>query len=224
MGWFVPDAQGADTRDPIEAQWDECNAQIATALPFIRGRECVVQAGARVGLWPRQLAGKFARVLAFEPDPVNFECALSNLQGWPQVELELAALGRRFRYAQLMPSDQSGGEHYILPSPAAAKTKGSIRCEMHTIDDLELDVCDAIFLDVEGYEIEALAGAVQTLDRLHPTLICEENQLCTRYGYDKGKLERELKKYGYVLKQRFTTLPPEVQNDGRFRGADLIFA
>jgi FkbM family methyltransferase len=183
-----------------------------------------VQAGARVGLWPRQLAGLFGRVLAFEPDPINFECALANLAGWPQVELELAALGRRYRFAYLVPSDLSSGEHYILPAPTSPNPKGSVRVEMPTIDELELDACDAIFLDVEGYEIEALAGAVETLDRLHPTLVLEENALVSRYGNVKGTLERELKKYGYVLKQRFSTLPPAVQNDGRFRGADLIFA
>ena len=43
-----------------------------------------------------------------------------------------------------------------------------------TIDQLELPVCDLIWLDVEGYEGEVLTGAQETIDRTSPFLIVVE--------------------------------------------------
>jgi len=51
-----------------------------------------------------------------------------------------------------------------------------------TIDDLGLDACDLIQLDVEGFEAKVLQGASQTITRCRPVIMVEDRGHGTRYG------------------------------------------
>lgn len=223
-GWYVPDILLPDEPDPVESQYEECIAQVKAAMPHVKQRELAIQAGGRVGVWPKWLAQSFAKVITLEPDRVNFECLSANVASSPNIVAFDAALGRRKRFAYLAQSSLSTGEHFIMPAPEIGTA--SDRVEMISVDELMLEEegrVDAIFLDVEGYELEVLEGARATLIGDRPTLILEENNLCRRYGHNRGSLGKWLKPFGYGYVGEFTKLPPAVQNDGHFRGADLIF-
>lgn len=214
-GWWIQD--DAWPEHPVHSQRVDRQV-IDVALPYILGRDVVVQAGARVGLWPRRLSRHFKAVYAFEADPDNCECAAANLQNQPTVLLFGAALGATSGHAIFERSPESDGLHFV------AKERGpkSIDVVMACIDDLKLVACDAIFLDIEGYELDALMGASQTIARYHPVLVLEENILCQRYGRERGALQAYLEPLGYRLVEEFGTLPPKQQRIG-FPGADLIF-
>ena len=56
------------------------------------------------------------------------------------------------------------------------------------IDDLDLSDCDLIWLDLEGYELQALAGALNTIEKFNPVIMAERaNQdvvkYLSRWGY-----------------------------------------
>jgi hypothetical protein len=51
--------------------------------------------------------------------------------------------------------------------------RGTFPVHQVTIDSLDLRECDAIFLDVEGYEVSALRGASETIARTRPVLMVE---------------------------------------------------
>ena len=223
-GWYVPDRLLPNEPDPAESQLVECREQLEAVLPHVPRRELVIQAGGRVGVWPRALASAFKGVLTFEPDPGNFECLLANTLKFDNVVAFEAALGPRRRYAYLTPSTLSSGEHYIAIEHANGC--GMKRVAMETIDTImRVDgrQVGAIMLDVEGYERHVLEGARETLTADKPTLVLEENRLCHRYGFHRGDLARWLKPLGYEYAGSYAKLPPEIQNDGHFRGADLIF-
>lgn len=214
-GWWIHDrAWGESPIQPISL----AESLIDRALAYCVNLTCVLQAGARIGMWPKLLAQRVEQVLAFEPDAANYECAARNLEGVANVTLMLAALGEGPRTALLQLSEQSDGLHHIT-SIASGST---VEVAMVTIDQYELPRCDAIFLDVEGYELDVLRGAEVTLRRCHPVLVLEENSLCERYGRKRGDLARHMARYGYRVAEEFATLPPELRRPGVFHGADLI--
>lgn len=223
-GWWVPAGRHLrDARHPITSQIGDLGS-IDMALKHARlepGWQCV-QAGARVGLWPIVLAQRgAAHVHAFEPDPINCECARRNVadrQLAERVAVRHSALGPREQQIFFSMSKESGGEHHV------GKGKFSILVPQTTIDSLALQQCAAIFLDVEGYDLEVLRGAVETLKRCKPIVAVEENALCMRYARERGDVARFLGDYGYRLVDEFSTLSLEEQNDGIFHGSDLIFA
>lgn len=47
--------------------------------------------------------------------------------------------------------------------------------QIMTIDDLKLARCNLIKVDVEGMEVDVLAGAVATIERFQPVLFVENN-------------------------------------------------
>ena len=57
------------------------------------------------------------------------------------------------------------------------------------IDDLGLTACDLICLDVEGYELMALAGAIDTIRRYRPVVMVEDKGCSRRYGVEEGAVE-----------------------------------
>lgn len=133
-------------------------------IKLCQRRRCVVQAGAHVGLWPQRLAASFMEVYAFEPEPPLYECARRNIRA-STVRLSPCALGAEPGVAFLQRRSSAG-------SSRIDDTHGET-VEVVTIDSLGLTSCDAIFLDVEGYEIEALKGAADTIEASNPVLHLE---------------------------------------------------
>jgi FkbM family methyltransferase len=203
-GWYITDEDVAKNHHPVRYQMAKDIRVIDAALRHIVGRDCVIQAGARIGLWPKTLAQHFRRVIAFEPETRNYECAKLNLADCDNVELHKAALGAEHYVAWLAYSGEQTGSHWLQE----AKPVNGEQCEIRVIDDLGLSP-DAIFLDVEGFELNALEGARNTIAACKPVLVLEENSARERYGFAKGALATWLRPFGYVVADRV--------------GKDLIF-
>lgn len=215
-GWYIPGLP--DSPQPIAEQSGDAGV-IDRAISYCESFRTVVQAGARVGLWPMLLAGHFERVMAFEPELENFRCCQLNCGREPRIQLMRAALWSHSGSARLVASTRSDGLHHIKPPKVLPD--GFQRVETFRIDQLLLRDCDAIFLDVEGVELSALAGAADTIKRCRPVIVVEENILCRRYGHDKGDLGKYLRPLGYQLAEEYGDIKPTERFP--FPGADLIF-
>lgn len=156
-----------------------------------RCRTCV-QAGGHVGTWPTWLAEHFVRVHTFEPDPENLACLQRNVLGLDNVTFHPAALAARPGRVGWSHSERNSGGHYVVP--------GGGDVTATTIDALELAGCDAIFLDVEGSELEALRGAEATIERCAPALQLEWNEKGEKVGLStRAALGGWLAEHGYRL-------------------------
>lgn len=135
-------------------------------LKYIDRWDVVVQAGGNQGMYPRLFSEMFKYVYTFEPDQLNFFCLSQNCQKNNIFKFQ-AALGSDSRQIELnRASDKNTGMHTVdLVNPGMIP--------MITVDSLNLSACDFIQLDVEGYELNALRGALNTIDSFKPVIACE---------------------------------------------------
>jgi FkbM family methyltransferase len=126
-------------------------------------RVCV-QAGACLGMYPRLLSDRFDVVYSFEPDRLNFYVANLNCQVG-NVFLWNAALGHEASF--------TGLERQFRDNVGMHRVKDHGPIPIVAIDNLNLPYCDLLALDLEGYEVHALTGATETIDRCSPVITCE---------------------------------------------------
>lgn len=156
--------------DPVEREFV---LQFATAL---RQPDLVVyDIGAATGVVSRTLA-KLANVQAvhaFEPIPDSFQLLREYVAGYPRVVCHNVALGDRNQREKLHLSAQPDSSS-LLPMAETHKMEfpGSADCreievEVVRLDDFvaaqQLPLPDVIKIDVQGYELEAFKGGLQTL-------------------------------------------------------------
>lgn len=177
----------------------QCSAVLPThvldidkVLPHVKVRKSCIQAGGNVGVFAKRLAREFEFVYTFEPDPDNFACLAKNVEEKNVFKFQ-AALGERAGNCTLGREPNNCGANYILPNgpmPVLA------------IDSLKIEGVGLIYLDIEGWEYLALAGAIRTIVEFKPTIVIEDKGLSNRYGIARGVCEKMLSAYGYKVQDR----------------------
>lgn len=167
---------------------------IDSALKYCRARRVAVQAGGHAGFWPKRLAEKFRQVYTFEPEPILYQCLLRNLDAGAATRFgaifpRRCGLGAEVGRAAFK-SHVSAGSWRVDPA-------GETSIDLTTVDALGLPCLDALFLDIEGYEVAALAGARATIRRHRPVILVE---LLPR---SKDEIHDWLRGHGYELAERY---------------------
>jgi len=130
-----------------------------------QNKRVIIHAGANVGVYALKFAESFETVIAFEPDNVNFKCLALNAINSDNIFLYQAALGCFSQPISLTNIETNNC------GTSAIEGKGII--PQITIDSLGLDTIDCIHLDTEGYEMFALMGALNTIEKCSPTIVIE---------------------------------------------------
>jgi FkbM family methyltransferase len=148
-------------------------------LEKVKKFDVVVQAGGNCGMYPRFYKNYFNHVVTFEPDESNFHCLDVNCQGSGYTKYHGGLGNTNYNLTIRNNSNTNVGTHRIVETPGNVK--------MYRLDDLNLNKCDLIHLDVERYEEPALRGAEQTIRKFSPVIITE-----------RSNGETYLKELGYV--------------------------
>jgi len=148
------------------------------SLEFVSDYGVAVDIGANVGLWSRDLAIRFARVIAIEPVVEFQECLrrnvpMENIEVWP------FALGTEDTTIDMIITEGNTGHSHINKDSV-----GSGKVEMKRLDSLDFDRIDYMKIDCEGYEMQILKGGENTL-RTHQPIIVVEQKLHTDTGITK---------------------------------------
>lgn len=125
-----------------------------------------------------QLVGNNGKAYGFEPDPFNYEKCKRNLQSnhFPQLEIHNIGLGSQAgEFILEVDSPDNLGHNHIVA--VANPDKKSYKVQITTLDEFckvhQINHIDLIKIDIEGYELKALEGGIDTLKRLQPIIFIE---------------------------------------------------
>ena len=190
--------------------------KLREAMKWCKQFRTAVDVGAHVGLWSMHLVQRFKRVEAFEPVPQFRECFRRNVPDAVDVttigmmgkevlhdhELHDCALGvgtpDGFVSMNINPAD-TGGTHVNCDG-----LKGDAPLtQMKQLDSFCFQDVDFIKIDTEGYELEVLKGAVETLRRCKPCVIVEQkpHKLLPNFGIKGTPAVDFLRSLGAVLRK-----------------------
>lgn len=131
-------------------------------------RRLALDIGANVGLWTRDLAASFDRVIAFEPVSDFRACLEKNVPA-SNLEVKACALGNQDTTIDMVIVEGNTGHSHVNPN-----TMGTGSVPMYRLDSLNITGIDLVKIDCEGYEETILQGAQETLCRERPIIIIEQ--------------------------------------------------
>lgn len=180
------------TDDQCLWKWSHQVSHIDRALPFVKSRGVCVQAGGACGTWPLRLSRLFDVVYTFEPFIKNFKALAYNTTDAPNVVVFNAALGNKRGLVKM----DWANDGYRINFGAQFVTSGGNVPTMR-LDDLALQACDLLILDVEGSEGEALLGGAETIRRCKPVIMFEEAGHVKNLGWTSSRVAGLLSDLGY---------------------------
>lgn len=163
--------------------------------PHLKHHRVMVQAGGNCGVMLEKFVMNFGIVYTFEPDPLNFYCLTMNLPYSNLIKFQ-GCLGNDHKLVSL----HNGYTTEIQDVGAVHVSDKYPTGDVPTfkIDDLNLDQCDLIQLDTEGFEYFALMGGLNTIKKFHPVLCLEMNpHWARRYGVSLEQVESVVVGLGY---------------------------
>jgi FkbM family methyltransferase len=145
---------------------------------YVTPGSCVVEAGANIGSHTIDLShivGDDGAVFAFEPQRLVFQnlCANVALNQCTNVFTFHAALGAKRGEVHVPDLDPRTEQNFGGVTLVGAT--GGYTTPVYALDDYNLSRCDLLKVDVEGMEIDVLAGAEKTIERTRPLLYVENN-------------------------------------------------
>ena len=155
----------------------------------------MVQAGGNCGFLLSTFTSHFNIIYTFEPDPINFYCLNQNVTSTNVIKMQ-CCLGNELNtvnVSQLIRPERlhdTGGVH----------VNGTGFIPTIILDNLNLPDCNLIQLDVEGYEFNALLGAIETIKKFKPVLCIEFcEKWLNRYNTNSENILNLLNKLNYKL-------------------------
>lgn len=160
---------------------------------FVRTGATVYDVGAHAGyhsLLCALLVGSAGQVIAFEPNPGNRASINRQLLANPEAQVTVASYALSDR-CQSSAFDTSHGS-----SQGRLSDDGAFEVEVRALDFLVthegFPEPDVIKIDVEGHEANVLRGALQTILKCSPMILCDRNDNTTF-----SKIDGLLSAHGY---------------------------
>jgi len=192
-----------------QRKWARQAVKFEQIKPLIKNFGMAIDGGAFCGVWTIELMKHFDEVMAFEPDRDNRQCLMSNIintkKDFHGVYIKSKALGDKDQTVQFK-KHPSPTSHHVYAN--REKEDPDYEVQMRTIDSYELDNVGFIKLDLEGYDLFGLKGAIQTIKRCKPVICIEMKGAGKRYSVNDKEIRKYLNTLGYTLE--FRSAPDEI--------------
>jgi len=178
---------------------DHDQNMLPLVLPFIPEGGVVLDIGANIGSHTIAYAKKVGfsgNVFAYEPNPEAFKCLVHNMKELVTVFEFPFALGNTIGTIEVIQENDNIGMAYVKEAKNGSGIITTVDKEMKDIKKV-----DFIKIDCEGYELEVLKGAKETIKKYSPVMLIEVNKGCLeRSGESKESLFKLLDEYGYTYR------------------------
>jgi len=162
---------------------------------IVKNKGTVLQAGGNCGVY------------TFEPDTTNMNCLILNTLQSNNIIKFQACLGDKHGMTAIQnPLEimDTGSIHVKTEKELDERmlvVHSKANVPILKIDDIQFDNLDLIHLDIEGYELYALKGGIETIKKYKPVIVLEvcDNGHSERFSYTKDDLEEFLKSLGYTF-------------------------
>jgi len=178
----------------------------------------VVDVGANIGyntVYAACRVGPAGRVVAIEPAADNLRVLRGNVaaNGLTNVAVHAVAAGRARETRDLYLRGEISAVNSLYPESMYAEVTGTEQVPVVPVDDLVDGEADLVKIDVEGAELDVLAGMTRLLRHRAILLIVEWHpRLQEAAGFPPDALPRALVDEGFELQAashtRLTLLPP----------------
>ena len=199
----------------VYGEWSE--AEVSLFRQIVRFGDTVIEAGANIGshtIFLSQAVGLNGKLIAFEPARLTHQVLCANLVANECLNVTAlqCAVGRsdgvvQFPYYDPRQQHNFGAAGLRDCTAERLSTTGATEAvNMWSIDSLGLDQLSFIKVDVEGYELELLEGARETLGRLSPVVYLEIDLGNDRPAGNRDELVEFVESFGYEAYYYFTPM------------------
>ena len=178
----------------------------------VKSSDVIADVGANIGIYAVPLARRVSKAIAFEPHPITSEMLETSIElnHLYNITLVKKAVAEKRKKVLL---DISSAPALSKISSSNTLDQGTACVETESIDlDTALaleDRLDWLLVDIEGFEVSALNGARNILERLSPKIIIETsynnndevNRILRNEGYSITFLFQAQSLYYYALKR-----------------------
>lgn len=181
----------------------------------------VVDIGANIGAFAIQAAALWpqARILAFEPEPENYELLCENI----------AANGFEDRIAPVWAAVGNAGQVYVNSAYGKSRVTDDagwgVPVESRALPEIfeaeKITRCDVLKIDAEGAEYTILDGTAEEALRRVDYLCMEYHRVTDGYRQKLGELLTRLQEDFDLSVQKYTTMPS--LPSGYVHGAGMVF-
>ena len=158
--------------------------------------------GANIGVISQALLSIGERVHAFEPQPEVYKLLVKNMEAvGGEFTHHNTAIGNFIGGAEMPKVHYSAKGNFGGLSIGSNSIYGTYSVPVVTIDSFWFPNVKFMKIDVEGFELEVLEGAKETIGRCKPIMYIEDDRS------DKSKaLRQKIEELGYTFEEHYPTL------------------
>jgi len=161
------------------------------SMRHVKEFKVAVDVGAHIGTWAVDLVRYFEDVWCFEPIEEHRKCLIQNLSIFKKQNYTILP------YALGNENDKEVSLDYVAEGnsgTASITPNGKYTATIKTFDSFNIPRIDYLKVDIEGFELQFLEGARETIKRTKPVMNIEIKDTCERFNVSPEQIKHFITK------------------------------